>query len=320
MTYRRACITGGAGFIGSKLARQLLDQGLEVAIIDNLSTGQRHNLPEGARFIEADILDPAKTEEAIRGCDLVYHLAARVAIRSSFDFVVEDTTTNVAGTASVLRAAHRSGSVRKFVFTSSMAVYSDSETPEPVSEEHATRPVSPYGISKLAGEALTHSMCSVAGIESVALRLFNTYGPGQLFSPYVGVVTIFVNRLSAGETVTIFGDGAQARDFVHVKDIVSGFIKAAAPGISGKTFNIGTGIATTVNDLYSLVAKEMKIDRPPVHVPVAPGELRFSIAGIAKAAAELGYAPSHDLRSSISSVIEEILAAGNSKSCTAPGK
>ncbi len=145
-------------------------------------------------------------------------------------------------------------------------------------------------------------------MESAVLRLFNTYGPGQKYSPYVGVVTIFVNRLLAGERATIFGDGRQARDFVHVEDIVSGFIAAMESSASGETFNIGTGRAATVNDVHRLVAAHMGVDRAPVHAVAVPGELRYSVADISKARRLLGYEPKHRFDESIGIVIDEILA------------
>src|SRR5205814_2094846 len=183
----------------------------------------------------------------------VFHLAARVAIRSSFDFVVDDTMTNVSGTASILRAAQQSGSVQKVISTSSMAVYADASDPAPIAETHPAVPISPYGISKLASESLTHVMASAAGIKSVVLRLFNTYGTGQRLSPYVGAVTIFANRLLKGEAVTIYGDGQQARDFVHVDDIASGFLCAMDSEVSAETINIGSGQARTVNTVFEVI-------------------------------------------------------------------
>jgi UDP-glucose 4-epimerase len=308
MKFGRACVTGGAGFIGSHLVRRLLGENLEVVVIDNLSVGRRDNLPDGAELVVGDILDKNAMMAAVKGCDVVFHLAARVAIRSSFEFVVEDTMTNVAGTASVLRAAAESGSVRKVVSTSSMAVYADASSPQPVSEEHPVRPVSPYGISKLAAENLTHSLCAAAGMDSVVLRLFNTYGIGQKFSPYVGVVTIFVNKLARSERPVIFGDGLQARDFVHVNDIVSGFVSAMNAGITRETVNIGTGHATTVNELYRLVSRHCGSSLEPVYADPVPGELRYSIAGIEKARRLIGYNSSHALATSLPPVIDEILA------------
>lgn len=301
------CITGGAGFIGSHLTRLLLDLGYEVRILDNLSTGQRGNVPAGVELIVGDILDRDACAKAIRGCDTVLHLAARVAIRSSFDFVVEDTMTNVSGTASVLSAAAKAGGVRRVVSTSSMAVYSDAATPEPIAETQPTVPISPYGISKLASERLTHNLAAQAGIESVVLRLFNTYGAGQVFSPYVGVVTIFVNQLAQGKQPRIFGDGLQARDFVHVSDVAQAFHHAITAPVDGETFNVGTGVATTVNEVYRAVANAMQISSNALHVDAAAGELRYSIAGISKARAMLGYEPRKQFKAEIATVVADIL-------------
>ena len=306
--FRCACVTGGAGFIGSRLAQRLLERGVKVTVLDNLSTGLPGNLPVGARFVEGDILNPVDCRTALEGCDLLFHLAARVAIRSSFDFVVEDTMCNVAGTASILREAVMAGSVRKVISASSMGVYSDSDAPVPVTENHPTNPVSPYGISKLALEQLTHCMAAAAGMDSVVLRLFNTYGPGQRLSPYVGVITIFINRLRADEQPTIFGDGHQARDFVHVDDVVSGFLGAMDSGVSGETCNIGTGLPHTVNQVFESVAALFQSGLKPLYAPAVPGELRYSIASIEKARCLLGYSPTRVFEQSLPGVIAQVLA------------
>ncbi len=312
--YKKACITGGAGFIGSRLARRLLSEGVEVTILDNLSVGLSSNVPEGARLIIGDLLDREACQNAVDGCDIVFHLAARVAIRSSFEFVVEDTTTNVAGTAAAMRAAWKSGSVKKVITASSMGVYSDSPSRLPVTEDHPTESVAPYGISKFAAEQLTHNIAAAAGIQSVALRLFNTYGPGQRLSPYVGVVTIFTNKLRAGERPKIFGDGLQMRDFVHVDDIVSGFLCARDARVTGQTFNIGSGVGITVREVFDAVARSVGSALEPEYAPAVPGELRHSVANIDRARGVLGYNPQHKFQSSIGAVVEEILAAENSPS------
>lgn len=306
----KVCITGGAGFIGSKLCRRLIEAGVDVNVVDNLSTGREANIPDGARLIVGDILDADIAAKAVEGCDLVFHLAARVAIRSSFDFVVEDTLANVGGTASMLRAAARSGTVRRFISTSSMAVYADAPDASPIAEGHPTRPISPYGISKLAAEQLTHSMCAASGMESAVLRLFNTYGPGQALSPYVGVVTIFVDKLRAGAQPTIFGDGEQARDFVHVSDVVSGFLCAMEADATGETFNIGTGRVTTVNVVLAALASHMNVPAAPRYAEPVKGELRFSVADVGKAGRMLGYRPQHEFHASIGPVVDEILNGG----------
>lgn len=304
--FNRALVTGGAGFIGSHLVAALRQRGLDVTVLDDLSVGSRSNVPDGVRYIEGDILDPNHTRSAVEGCDVVFHLAARVAIRSSFDCVVQDTSTNVAGTASVLRAAAQDSGVRRFVSTSSMAVYADSDGPAPVNEEHPTIPTSPYGVSKKAAEDLTHLICAEADIESACVRLFNTFGLGQVFSPYVGVVTIFVNRLREGKRPLIFGDGEQCRDFVHVSDAVQGFLAAMDGEVSGETFNIGSGVATSVNEVLRQISKEMGRDFDPEYTHAVPGELRYSIADTSKARELLGYAPRRHFHEAIGEVVAEL--------------
>lgn len=308
MPFKRACITGGAGFIGSRLARELIEGGTEVQILDNLSTGKALNVPPGAALIQGDILEPADCRRAVEGCDVLFHLAARVAIRASFDGVIEDTLCNVTGTATVLKAAVQSGTVRKVLSASSMGVYADSARPEPLAETHPTNPVSPYGISKLALEQLTHRMAAFAGLDSVALRIFNTYGPGQRFSPYVGVITIFVNQLRAGLAPTIFGDGRQMRDFVHVEDVARGFVAAMNAPLTGETLNLGTGIPRSVQQVYEVLARELGTGIQPDYVPTVPGELRFAVACIDKARRLIGYEPAHVFETSIPAVVSEILA------------
>ena len=208
-------VTGGAGFIGTHLVRTLLPRGRPVTVFDNLSTGKFENVPAGATLVVGDVTDGDALARAMLGHSVLVHLAARVAIRSSFDFAVEDTLVNVVGTATVMRAARAAGTLRQVVAASSMAVYADSPIPTPIDEDHPVSPISPYGISKLALEQLVHRMAADAGMASTVLRFFNTYGQGQALSPYVGVVTIFANALRDGKAPTIFGDGEQCRDFVH---------------------------------------------------------------------------------------------------------
>jgi UDP-glucose 4-epimerase len=305
-SFKRACVTGGAGFIGSHLTQALLNAGMEVSVLDDLSTGLRERIPSGARFTEGSILDENAVLEAIAGCDIVFHLAARVAIRSSFHFVVEDAETNLTGTAVMLRCAARCGTIRRFIATSSMAVYADSPTRVPLTEAHPTRPISPYGVSKLACEQLTHLYCAHARIQSTVVRLFNTYGPGQSFSPYVGVVTIFFNQLLQGQRPTIFGDGKQCRDFVHVHDVVQGFLCAMAADGSGQTYNIGSGVPQEVKNIYALVAQSIGTRLDPVYKEAASGELVYSVADISKAHQEIGFTPREQLEPSLARVRDEI--------------
>lgn len=305
----RVFVTGGAGFIGTHVVRKLLEQGRQVTVFDNLSVGRADSVPAGATLVIGDVADADAVQRAMAGHEQVLHLAARVAIRSSFDFAVEDTLTNVVGTAAVMRAVARSGSVRRVVAASSMAVYADSATPTPIGEDHPTRPVSPYGISKLALEQLVHGMAPAAGASSTVLRFFNTYGPGQALSPYVGAVTIFTHALRRGETPTVFGDGGQCRDFVHVDDVSQACLLALAADANSTTMNVGTGIATSVNEVVALVQATLGTALPPRHAPAVPGELRNSIADVRRAEALLGYRPRRNLGADLAAVVHEIAAA-----------
>ena len=305
---QRICVTGGAGFIGVRLVGALLERGKEVVVLDDLSVGRRERLPAAARLVIGDIRDAGAVRAALESCDAVAHLAARVAIRSSFDFAVDDASINLVGTASVLRGAIDAGTVRRFVLASSMAVYADSAAPRPLDECHQTQPASPYGVSKLAAEQLVNLMCAQAGMSGGVLRLFNTYGPGQIFSPYVGVVTIFVNDLLAGRSVTIFGDGEQCRDFVHVDDVAGAFVLAIEHEHANGTYNIGTGRATSVNTLYQQICNAMAGARDVRHVAPAAGELRYSIADISAAQRALGYQPQHRIDAGIADIVAEIAA------------
>lgn len=272
-------------------------------MLDNLSVGRRDAVPAGARFVHGDIRDERAVDEALAGVDCVFHLAAQVTIRGSFDRFYEDLDTNVMGTARVLRALEPSV-VKWFVLASSMAVYADADAPRPIGERHPTVPLSPYGCGKLASEGVARQILEARGIPFTAVRFFNTFGPGQTYTPYVGVITIFVTRLLRGEPPVIFGDGAQQRDFVHVDDIVAGTL--AAPGREPGTYNLGTGRGTSLNRLAELLTSRINPALKPQHAPAQSGELRFSIADIAAARSRLGYEPTRTIEGEIESVIADI--------------
>jgi UDP-glucose 4-epimerase len=275
--WSHALVTGGAGFIGSHLTRALLAEGRRVTVLDNLSVGRAEAVPDGARFVHGDIRDEHAVAHALREVDAVFHLAAQVTIRGSFERFHEDLDTNVMGTARILRALDPKA-VKWFTLASSMAIYADAPSPAPIDESHPVRPLSPYGVGKLAAEDVSSQILEAAGIPFSAVRYFNTYGPGQTFTPYVGVLTIFVTRLLRGEPITIFGDGEQQRDFIHVSDIVAG--TALTPG---KTPG-----------------------QSPRYAPAQAGELRFSVADIGLARRELGYSPSRTLSEDLDDVIAAI--------------
>lgn len=300
---RRALVTGGAGFIGAHVVRDLLARGTRVTVLDDLSTGRRENVPADARLVVGDVRDPAATRDALAGADAVVHLAAKVSVRGSFDQFYADVDTNVLGTANLLRCLD-GGAVRRFVLASSMAVYAESAPDVTVAEDHPTRPLSPYGAGKLAAEMLCGHILAQMGVAFTALRYFNTFGPGQRFTPYVGVITIFVTRLLRGEAPVVFGDGSQRRDFVHVDDIAAGTV-AALDGPPG-TYNLGTGTGTTVRELADLLVARVRPGAAVASAPAQEGELRWSVADISAASAALGYRPRRSLRADIGSVIEHI--------------
>ena len=301
--FSHALVTGGAGFIGSHLTRQLLASGRRVTVIDNLSVGRRDAVPSGARFVHGDIRVESALADALTDVDCVFHLAAQVTIRGSFDRFYEDLDTNVMGTARLLRAVDPSR-IKWFTLASSMAVYADAPSPAPIDESHTTQPISPYGIGKLAAEGVSRQILEARGVPFTAVRYFNTFGPGQTYTPYVGVITIFITRLLRGEPLTIFGDGEQQRDFVHVDDIAAGTM--ATPGRAPGTYNLGTGHGTSLNELALLLSTKLAPGTRPAYGPAQAGELRFSVADISAARHALGYAPSRTLGRDVDSVINDV--------------
>jgi UDP-glucose 4-epimerase len=303
--FGHALVTGGAGFIGSHVTRKLLAAGRKVTVIDNLSVGRRESVAEGARFVYGDIRDEAAVADALNGVDCVFHLAAQVTIRGSFDRFYEDLDTNVMGTARLLKLVEPAR-VKWFTLASSMAVYADAPSPAPISESHATMPISPYGIGKLAAEGVSRQILEARGIPFSAVRYFNTFGPGQTYTPYVGVITIFVTRLVAGQGITVFGDGEQQRDFVHVDDIAAGTL--ATTGRTPGTYNLGTGRGTSLNQLAAMLIARLAPEQRAAHAPPQAGELRYSIADISAARRALGYQPTRSLEADLDEVIADIRA------------
>jgi UDP-glucose 4-epimerase len=301
--FEHALVTGGAGFIGSRLARALLARGLNVTVLDNLSVGRPDAVPPAARFIEGDIRNPDDVDRALEHVDCVFHLAAQVTIRASFDRFYDDVDNNLMGTLNLIRRT--SGrSVRHLTLASSMAIYADADAPTPIAEDAPREPISPYGASKLAAERIAAQVLARTPTRFTVVRYFNTYGPGQTFTPYVGVVTIFATRLHRGENITVFGDGQQARDFVHVDDIVQGTMLTldGPPGI----YNLGTGRATTVNQVAELLRAHINPAARIEHGPAQTGELRFSVANIQRAEQRLGYRPTRLFQQDVLPVLDTI--------------
>lgn len=287
----RAVVTGGAGFIGSNIVARVLADGNAVTVLDDLSSGFRSNLPDhpAMRFVEGDVRDEAAVTDAIAGAEVVFHLAASVGNKRSIDHPILDAEVNVIGTLRVLEAARKVG-VRKVVTSSSAGIFGELRT-LPIREDHAVEPDSPYGASKLCGEKECLVYAKLFGLEAVCLRYFNVYGPNQRFDAYGNVIPIFVFQMLRGETLTIFGDGEQTRDFVNVADVVQANLRAAAtPGVSG-AFNIGSGTRISINDLVRRLEAAAGIRPQVVHGPPRPGDVRDSLADISAARQALRFEP-----------------------------
>ncbi len=303
--YRKALVTGGAGFIGSHLCAGLLEEGIEVVALDNLSMGRAENIPAGARLVVGDVLDHDLVDAIVSdGVDVIFHEAAIVSIRESVANFYADAETNIMGTLNVMRAAIHAG-VKKMVFASSMAVYADSPGGIAASEAFQTAPTSPYGIAKLASERYLSLLGKANGMDTIALRYFNTYGENQSFTPYVGVITIFVNRLLKGEPPIIFGDGEQVRDFIYVKDLVQANLLALRTEVHDGIYNVGTGVGTSVNRIAALLCRKINPQVKPVYGPERAEELRYSVADTARIRNDLGFAPSHRIEDAIDTVINQ---------------
>lgn len=288
----KALVTGGAGFIGSNLVRQLVADGHEVTVLDSLLSGFRSNLdpfPQ-VRFIEGDIRDEKVVAEAVKGADVVFHMAASVGNKRSIEHPLIDAGINVMGTLTVLEAARQAG-VRKIVASSSAGIFGELKT-LPIKEDHPVEPDTPYGSTKLCMEKLCLAYAKLYDIEAVCLRYFNVYGQNQRFDAYGNVIPIFAFKILRGEPLTIFGDGEQTRDFINVKDVVQANIKAAtAQGVSG-AFNIGSGDRITINRLVELLRLASGLEPPVVYQAPRPGDVLHSLAEISAARGLLGFAPS----------------------------
>lgn len=287
-------VTGGAGFIGSHLVDSLVEQGHAVRVLDDLSTGNPHNL-QGVRgrfeLLQGSVADDEAVRRAMVGREVVYHLAALPSVVKSVEDPLGSHDICAGGTLRVLDAARRVG-VRRVVYAGSSSAYGD-QPGEKRTEDDALIPLSPYAAAKLAGEHYCTCASVVYGLETVRLRFFNVFGPRQdAKSPYSGVIALFLAAMSRGTAPTIFGDGLQARDFVYVADVVQALTLAAEkPGIGGRVYNVGTGIGTTVLDLAARINELLGTDLQPQHGPARAGDVRFSCADITRIRAELGYAP-----------------------------
>lgn len=300
---KKVLVTGGAGFIGSNLVAELIRTGNEVTVIDSLVSGYRSNLDPfpGVRFIEKDIRDRDAVVKAVKGNEIIFHLAASVGNKRSIDDPVADASVNVLGTLNILEAARAEG-VRKVVVSSSAGIFGELKT-LPIREDHPVEPDSPYGCTKLCEEKLSLVYSKLYTLEVVCLRYFNVYGPNQRYDAYGNAIPIFVFRMLKGETLYIYGDGEQTRDFVHVSDVVRANILAASvDGVSG-AFNIASGGRITVNKLVELIMRYGDGRSVSEHTGRRAGDVLHSLADISKARMELGYEPEMGMEEGLRSYI-----------------
>ncbi len=308
LTIEKVLVTGGAGFIGSHIIDKLLANDFEVTILDDLSTGKMSNIEknmsrENLHFIEGDITNKKIAEKAVTDVDAIFHEAALVSVTRSVEKPLVTNNVNINGTLNLLIAS-LNADVQRFIYASSSSVYGDSQT-LPKIETLPTKPVSPYAVSKLAAENYCHVFHEVYGLETVSLRYFNVYGPRQSYSPYSGVIIIFVNRLLNNTPPIIYGDGMQTRDFTNVKDVVqASMLSLKCKNAIGEVFNIATGKHTTINSLAEMLLKITgKTNLQPKYTDPRTGDVKHSYADIHKAERILGYKPKINIEKGLKNLV-----------------
>lgn len=305
----RILVTGGAGFIGSNIVDAYAGMGHEVAVVDDLSSGSRANINPAAAFHELDILD-ARLDEAFAAHkpEVVNHHAAQIDVRKALANPVRDIEVNIIGTVRVLERCAAHG-VKRIIFASTGgAIYGEPEY-VPADENHPVKPLSPYGLDKFAAEHYLRIFREQGGPEIAILRYANVYGPRQDPHGEAGVVAIFAHAMLRGEVPTIFGDGEQTRDFVYVGDVARANVLALNADLHGPV-NIGTGRATSVNDIYAGLAKAVGFDRPASHTAERPGEVRDIHLDCTVARRALGWSPQVTLEQGLSRTVEYFRAGG----------
>ncbi|MDQ4082309.1 MAG: SDR family oxidoreductase [Actinomycetota bacterium] len=307
----KCLVTGGGGFIGSHLVDALVADGHDVRVLDNFSTGDRRNLLHllgEVEIIEGELRSFERVAAALRGCELVFHQAALPSVPRSVQDPLTTSEVNATGTLNLLLAA-RDGDVRRVVYASSSSVYGAAPV-ERKHEELSTAPVSPYGVSKQTGEAYCVSFFETYGLETVSLRYFNVFGPRQSpISEYAAVIPAFIAAALMEEEPTVYGDGAQSRDFTFVENVVDANLRAAhVPEAAGGVFNVGCGIETTINELLERIGEHVGRPLTRRYVAARPGEVRHSVADITRARTTLGYDPPIGLAEGLDRTYRHFLA------------
>jgi len=302
-------ITGVAGFIGSSLAHALIANGEQVRGIDNFITGRRENitaLSDKLDFHEASILDEAALAKASRGVDFILHQAALPSVPRSIADPAETNLHNVTGTINVLNAGLKAG-VKRIVYAASSSAYGDTPT-LPKQEDMPPKPISPYGVSKLAAEFYMQAFYRTFGLETVSLRYFNIFGPRQEpNSEYSAVLAKFITLMLKGQSPTIFGDGLQSRDFNYIDNCVSANLlacKAPAEKVAGQVFNVATGKHTSLNETFCLLQELIGFSGPVTYAPERKGDIKHSLADITRIREAMGYEPSADFREGLKRTVE----------------
>lgn len=300
-------VTGGAGFIGSHIVRTLLEQGASVRVLDNFSSGKRENLNGlngDVEIIEGDLRDASRVTEVVRGVEVIFHEAAFISVPESMEKPQDCFDVNITGTSNLFEAARKAG-VRRAVVASSAAVYGDSEA-WPLNEDTPLRPLSPYAVSKRVDEMYAELFTRSFGLEAVALRYFNVYGPRQRpDSQYAAAVPIFIRRLLDNQPVTIFGDGGQSRDLINVRDVVQANLTAAQhPDAAGQIFNVCTGVETRLLDLLEILFDLFPNAPQPIFTEPRAGDIYRSIGNPQKAADVMGYHAQVSLADGLAETVE----------------
>ncbi len=294
----KALVTGGAGFIGGHIAQALVARGAKVIVLDDLSTGDTANLAwaggnDSLEFVKGCVSDSALVKKLVQGCDWVFHEGAIASVPQSVAQPVESSQVNLEASLGLLVAA-RDAQVKRFMFASSAAIYGDTEAPLK-HESDPVLPLTPYGLQKYASERYGQMFHQLYGLETVALRYFNVFGPRQSFnSPYSGVIARFCTLMLRGETPTIFGDGLQSRDFAYIDNVVAANLLAAerpADKVAGRVFNIAGGVSVTLLDLIAELNKLTGQSIVPKHEPGRSGDIRHSAADLTASRTDLAYEP-----------------------------
>jgi nucleoside-diphosphate-sugar epimerase len=299
-------VTGGAGFIGSHLAQELLRRGHRVRVVDSLITGKRHNLDAlpGAEFLEGDLADLPVAQRAVDGIEYVLHQAAIPSVPRSVKDPLTSNRANIDASLNVLVAARDAG-VKRLVYAGSSSAYGDTDT-LPKTEDMPTKPLSPYALQKLVVEQYCQMFTRLYGFETVTIRYFNVFGPRQdPGSPYSGVISLFATALLAGRQPLIYGDGEQTRDFTYVSNVVDGVLRACdAPNASGEVINVATGGRISLNELLRTMNRILATQIDAIYLDVRAGDVRDSQADVTKARQLLGYAPLVALEEGLRQTIE----------------